>query len=137
MTHTDTTTELAKIEDVGARVVRTIVQTGIPAFVGFSVVLPQILGAIGLPATSKVEIDLLIFSGGVTAVAGALTRVMAVPGVNAFLAKIGIGAKTTTVAAPVSAPVDLPLTAVDASTETPAPADALAPAPTDPPTPAA
>ena len=73
------------------RVLRTLVAVVIPAFLGFAVVLPQIIEALGLPVDSKLYVTLVSVAAGVTAVAGAITRVMAIPAVNAWLTKIGLG----------------------------------------------
>lgn len=73
------------------RILRTIVAVGIPAILGFAVVLPQIIEALGLPADSELHLWLLAVAGVVTAVAGAITRIMAIPAVNAWLVKIGLG----------------------------------------------
>lgn len=73
------------------RVLRTIVQTVIPSFLGFAVVLPMIIEALGLPVDSELRLWLLAVAAAVTAVAGAIARVMAIPQVNAWLIKIGLG----------------------------------------------
>lgn len=73
------------------RVLRTIVQSGIPAFLGFAIVLPQIIEAFGLPVDSELRLWLVGVAAVVTAVAAAITRVMAIPRVNAWLIKIGLG----------------------------------------------
>ena len=73
------------------RVLRTIVQVGIPAFLAFALVLPQLIEALGLPADSRVRLWLLAVAAVVTAVAAALTRLMAIPAVNAWLTRIGLG----------------------------------------------
>jgi len=73
------------------RVLRTIVQTAIPAFLTFALVLPQIIEALGLPVDSELRLWLLGAAAIVTAVAGAISRVMAIPAVNAWLTKIGLG----------------------------------------------
>lgn len=73
------------------RVLRTIVQVVIPAFLGFAVVLPLIIEALGLPVDSELRVWLLVVATGVTAVAAAIARVMAIPAVNAWLIKIGLG----------------------------------------------
>lgn len=75
----------------GKRVLRTIVQTAIPAFLTFALVLPAIIEALGLPADGELRLWLVGLAAGVTAVAGAISRVMAIPKVNAFLIKIGLG----------------------------------------------
>ena len=79
------------IANKGQRVLRTIVQVGIPAFLGFALVLPQIIDALGLPVDSKVYLALVGFAAGVTAVAGAIARVMAIPAVDRWLTSIGLG----------------------------------------------
>jgi hypothetical protein len=73
------------------RVLRTIVQVGIPAFLTFALVLPQIIEALGLPVDSELRLWLLGIAGAVTAVAAALSRIMAIPAVNSWLTKIGLG----------------------------------------------
>jgi predicted naringenin-chalcone synthase len=84
-------TEVQSIWFVSQRVLRTIVQTGVPTFIVFAAVLPQIIDALGLPVDNDVRLWLLAVAAGVTAVAGALARVMAVPAVNAFLVRVGLG----------------------------------------------
>lgn len=84
----------ATVEDIwfkGQRVLRTIVQVGIPAFLTFALVLPQIIQALGLPVDSGVYGWLLAAAGLVTAIAGGLSRVMAIPSVNQWLTSIGLG----------------------------------------------
>ncbi|MBF4578971.1 hypothetical protein ITJ48_05295 [Frigoribacterium sp. VKM Ac-2530] len=73
------------------RVLRTIVQTGVPTFIVFATVLPQVIDALGLPVDNGVRLWLLAVAAGVTAVAGALARVMAIPAVNGWLVTIGLG----------------------------------------------
>lgn len=73
------------------RVLRTIVQVGIPAFITFAGVLPTIISALGLEVDSTVYLWLLSAAAVVTAVAGALSRVMAIPAVNEWLTHIGLG----------------------------------------------
>ena len=73
------------------RVLRTIVQVGIPAFLTFAGVLPVIIDSLGLPVDGSLYLWLIGAAGVVTAVAGALSRVMAIPAVNAWLTKIGLG----------------------------------------------
>lgn len=75
----------------GQRVLRTVVQVGIPAFITFAAVLPTIIGALGLPVDSTFYLWLLSAAAVVTAVAGALSRVMAIPAVNEWLTRIGLG----------------------------------------------
>ena len=73
------------------RVLRTIVAVGIPAIITAATVLPAIIEAIGLPADLPLRLWLIAFAGGLTAVAAGITRVMAIPQVNAWLVKIGLG----------------------------------------------
>lgn len=83
---------------VSKRVLRTIVQVGIPAFVLFAAVLPQIIDALGLPADSEVRLWLLGAAAALTAVAAGLARVMAIPAVNTWLAKFGLASVPSSVA---------------------------------------
>ncbi len=73
------------------RVLRTLVQVAIPAFLSFALVLPAIIEALGLPVDSELRLWLIAVAAGVTAVATAISRVMAIPAVNAWLTKIGLG----------------------------------------------
>jgi len=73
------------------RVLRTLVQVGIPSFLTFALVLPQIISALGLPVDSSLYLWLLTAAGVVTAVATGLSRVMAIPAVNVWLTSIGLG----------------------------------------------
>lgn len=79
------------IIDKGQRVLRTIVQVGIPAFLTFALVLPEIIRALGLPVDSALQLALVGFAATLTAVAGAITRVMAIPEVDRWLTAIGLG----------------------------------------------
>jgi hypothetical protein len=73
------------------RVLRTLVAVIIPAFLGFALLLPQLIEALGLPVDSELRLWLVAVAAGVTAVAAAITRIMAIPAVNAWLTKIGLG----------------------------------------------
>lgn len=80
------------------RVLRTIVQVGIPAFITFAGVLPVIINALGLDVDGQVYLWLVSAAAVLTAVAGALTRVMAIPAVNEWLTHIGLGSVPKSVA---------------------------------------
>lgn len=84
-------TEAPDIWYKGKRVLRTIVQVGIPTFLAVALVIPQIIEALGLPVDSEIRLWLVAVAGGITAVAAALTRVMAIPAVNTWLTHIGLG----------------------------------------------
>jgi hypothetical protein len=78
---------IPQIYDTFHRVIRTVIQT-IPGVIALAALYPLVVDAIGLPKDSNVGLWL---AGSVTVVAGiaaALTRVMAIPAVNTFLAKI-------------------------------------------------
>ncbi|MFJ2892482.1 MULTISPECIES: hypothetical protein [unclassified Streptomyces] len=62
------------------RTIRTVIQGA----VGLAVVLPAIVDASGVPAS-------LPWVAGALAVAGGLARVMALPGVEALLDRVGLG----------------------------------------------
>lgn len=87
----DTVKSATEIWYKAQRVLRTVVQIGIPAFLAFALVLPQIIEALGLPVDSELRLWLVAVAAIVTAVAGAISRVMAIPAVNAWLTKIGLG----------------------------------------------
>jgi hypothetical protein len=67
------------------------VQVGIPAFLTFAGVLPTVINALGLPVDGGVYLWLIGAAAVVTAVAGGLSRVMAIPTVNEWLTTIGLG----------------------------------------------
>ena len=84
----------ALVQDIwfkSQRVLRTIVQVGIPAFFTFNLILPQVIEAVGGVLPEGAIAWLNIVAGGITAVAAALTRIMAIPQVNAWLVSIGLG----------------------------------------------
>lgn len=80
------------------RVLRTVVQVGIPAFITFAGVLPTIINALGLPVDGTVYLWLISVAAVLTAVAAALTRVMAISAVNTWLTSIGLGSVPKSVA---------------------------------------
>jgi hypothetical protein len=80
------------------RVLRTIVQVGIPAFITFAAVLPTIINALGLAVTGPVYLWLLSAAAVITAVAGGLSRVMAIPAVNQWLTHFGLGSEPKAIA---------------------------------------
>lgn len=89
-----TSDSLKNVTDIwykAQRVLRTVIQIGIPAFLTFALVLPQIIEALGLPVDSELRLWLVAVAAAITAVAGAISRVMAIPAVNAWLTKIGLG----------------------------------------------
>lgn len=96
--HEEKAFEVDEIWFAAQRVLRTIVQVGIPAFITFAGVLPTIIDALGLPVDGKVYGVLLASAAVITAVAGALTRVFAIPAVNEFLTRFGLGSVPKSVA---------------------------------------
>ncbi len=77
--------------------IRTIVQVGIPALIALGVVIPQIIEVIlqGFGETLPAEARIWLLGAGVavTAVAGTLAKIMALPLVNEWLTKFGLGAE--------------------------------------------
>lgn len=73
------------------RVLRTVVQVAIPAFLTFNLVLPQVVEAVGGVLPEDAYLWLNGAALGVTAIAGALSRVMAIPQINTWLASFGLG----------------------------------------------
>lgn len=96
----DAGTAVSEIWYKGQRALRTLVQVGIPAFLGFAVVLPQIISALGLPVDGPLYAWLIGAAGVVTAVAVGLSRVMAIPAVNAWLTTVGLGSVPKSKAVP-------------------------------------
>lgn len=88
-----------QLEYPGKAVLRTVVAVGVSVLLGLAAVasvlqvfLPQFLEAIAeaLPPEAFAVVSSTIAT--IIVVAGAVTRVMAIPGVNAFLTKIKLGA---------------------------------------------
>lgn len=75
---------------------RTAVQVGIPTVLTLAVVLPSVveilLDELGEQLPESLRLWLLGAAGLITAGAAALTRVMAIPGVNEWLTGVGLGA---------------------------------------------
>jgi hypothetical protein len=93
---------------------------GIPTYLTFALVLPQIIDALGLPVDSALYVWLIGLATGITAVALALTRIMAIPAVNAWLTKIGLGSVPKSAVVPVQTPAGTVATVVpDPKAETP------------------
>lgn len=80
----------------GKAVLRTLVQIGIPAFVVLVGVIPLIiqiaLEELGEHMPDSVRLWLIGAAAFITAVGLAITRVMAIPAVNAWLSKLGLAA---------------------------------------------
>ena len=64
---------------------RAVLRTVLAVVIAAAPMVPLLVAASGLPETSAVV-------GGVLAIAAAVTRILAVPGVDAWLAKIGLSA---------------------------------------------
>ncbi|AGW41752.1 hypothetical protein O159_17090 [Leifsonia xyli subsp. cynodontis DSM 46306] len=104
---TENVLDVPEIVHAGQRVLRTLVQAGIPAFLTFAVILPQVIDALGLPLTSKAYLWLVGLAGIVTGIAAALTRIMAIPTINQWLTTIGLGTmKKTDPRTPATTPAD-------------------------------
>lgn len=85
------TVQVQEIWYASQRVLRTIVQVGIPAFIAFAAVVPQIIEALGQSVDSELRLWLIGVAASITAVAGTLAKVFAIPAVNAWLVRIGLG----------------------------------------------
>lgn len=74
-------------------VVRTVVQVGIPTFLTLLLVVPLIIEAIlqepSLP--DGVRAWLVGLAAAITAISGVLTRIMAIPALQPWLERIGLG----------------------------------------------
>lgn len=80
--------------DKGKRIVRTVAQVA----VGFIIAAPsvvQVLDAFGADPSTHLGALLAGVGAGTTAIAGILSRIMAVPAVNSFLANLNVDAETT------------------------------------------
>ena len=88
--------QATQIEYPGKAVLRTLVQIGVPAFVGLVIVIPLIIEAVlaevGEFMPESLRLWLLGAATFITAVGLAITRVMAIPAVNHWLARLGLAA---------------------------------------------
>lgn len=75
---------------------RTAVQVGIPTVLTLGVVLPMIIQIVldefGEQMPPALRLWFLGAAGVITGIALVLTRIMAIPAVNAWLTKLGLGA---------------------------------------------
>ena len=80
----------------GRAVLRTLVQIGIPSFVGLVVVVPLIIQIVLEELGEHMPDGLRLWLAGaaavITAVGLAITRIMAIPAVNRWLARLGLAA---------------------------------------------
>lgn len=85
-----------QVEHPWKSTLRTVVQVGIPALIAIGVVIPQIIDAIlagfGEQLPPEATAWFLGVAAAVTAGAGVLARIMAIPLVNQWLTSIGLGA---------------------------------------------
>ncbi|OXN01673.1 hypothetical protein [Bifidobacterium vansinderenii] len=94
-THTTDLTEslppdVQEIWYKGQRVLRTIVQIVI-AFALSAPTITAIIDALGIPVDTHIGAFLASIGVATTAIAAAITRVMAIPTVNQWLVSIGLG----------------------------------------------
>jgi hypothetical protein len=90
---------IPQIFDTGKRVARTLIQVGIPTFIAFAAVVPVLLQQAHVLLKPELYAALLGVAGIITAAAGTLTRVMAIPAVNSLLARINLDGHSGEVAA--------------------------------------
>lgn len=89
---------LGPVWDKTQRVLRTLIQVGIPAFLTFNLVLPQLIEALGGVLPPEAILWLNGVAAAITAGAVALTRIMAIPAVNDWLAKFRLSTAPPVVA---------------------------------------
>lgn len=85
-----TATHAPKILDTWKRVARTAIQTGIPAFITFAAAVPKLLELAHVYVSPTLYAALVSLAGAVTVAATVLTRIMAIPAINAFLGTVGL-----------------------------------------------
>jgi len=75
---------------------RTAIAVGIPTVLGLLVVLPEIIQVIldelGETMPDGLRLWLVAAASLIVAISSAVTRIMAIPGVNAWLTSLGLGA---------------------------------------------
>jgi hypothetical protein len=98
---------IPEILDTGKRVARTVVQAAL-AFVSLAPIYPIVVHAIGAPASTNAGAWLAASVVWVGTVAGAISRIMAIPAVNDLLAHVGLAGHSGAV--PVAAVVAEPTT---------------------------
>jgi len=85
-----------QVEHPWRTALRTAVQVGIPALLGLGVVVPEVISIVleefGESMPAAVRIWLLGAGALITSAAAVLTRIMAIPAVDAFLTRWGVGA---------------------------------------------
>lgn len=92
------TYDIGRVWDATQRVLRTLIQVGIPTFLSFNLVLPQIIEALGGVLPPEAVLWLNGVAAGITAVAVAITRIMAIPAVNNWLAKFRLSTEPPVIA---------------------------------------
>ncbi len=77
--------------DPGTRTLRTALAVGIPAIISLVLVLPEILqilvDELGIHLPEQLRLWLLAAAAVITALAAAVTRIMAIPNVNDWLSR--------------------------------------------------
>jgi len=84
-----------QVFDTARRVARTVIQAGL-AIVSFAPIYPLIVGAIGAPKGSNLAGWLAASVVWVGSIAGAISRIMAIPAVNNLLAPVKLAAHSGT-----------------------------------------
>ena len=88
--------QATQIQFPGKAVLRTLVQIGIPAFIGLVIVIPLIIEAVlaevGEFMPESFRLWLVGAAAVITGLGLTITRVMAIPAVNAWLGKLGLAA---------------------------------------------
>lgn len=92
------TSPTPQIADTAARFFRTVIQAAL-AVVSFAPVYPLIVSAIHAPAGSKAAALLTVAGVWISAAAGIISRLMAIPAVNTVLGKIKLAGHSGTVTA--------------------------------------
>ena len=90
---------IPQVFDTGKRVLRTVVQVGIPTFVAFAAAVPALLAQAHLYLKPELYTALLGVAALITTAAAVITRIMAIPAVNNLLAQIGLGGHSGNVTA--------------------------------------
>lgn len=87
---------VAPIQDPGVRILRTLIQVGIPSFLTLAAGFPAVAAQLGVFLSPRMQTALLGLAAAITAAATGLSWLMSVPAVNLLLGKLGLAGHSGT-----------------------------------------